>query len=146
MNETMKIALGVTGFATLLALTVPANFDVSQGQTKTEPSASVQPEAIKSSNVKPVVPEQNSIIDTIIEDSDDETFSFGDPTSSAEPINFDDSSDTNEQTAPQGTIRSISNSASRPPASQSVESEPVRARPSIIDIEKAVNKRPSEEI
>lgn len=80
MNDTMKLALGVTGFASLLVLAVPSNFDVSDEQQEQAPPKAA-PEK------KPTPQTKNQVI---IEDDEDEDFSFGDPIASTDPINFDE--------------------------------------------------------
>lgn len=86
MNDAMKLALGVTGFASLLALAIPANFDVADDQKE---------QAIPASNPPPGQPATvpatvNAEPQIIAEDDEDEDFSFGDPTASTDPIGFEE--------------------------------------------------------
>lgn len=86
MNDAMKLALGVTGFASLLALAIPANFDVADDQKE---------QAIPASNPPPGQPATvpatvNAEPQIIAEDDEDEDFSFGDPTASTDPIGLEE--------------------------------------------------------
>ena len=81
MNDTMKLALGVTGFASLLVLAVPSNFDVSKEEEQVKENPSTVAEKPVAAKPKPKI---------IVEDDEDEDFSFGDPIASTDPIDFDD--------------------------------------------------------
>lgn len=83
MNDTMKLALGVTGFASLLVLAVPSNFDVSKKEQELQDQGT--PVTVVK---KPTAPKPKT--EVIVEDDEDEDFSFGDPTASTDPVDFDD--------------------------------------------------------
>lgn len=94
MNDAMKLALGVTGFASLLALAIPANFDVADNQ---EEQASPNPVPAPSQPAK-VPATADAAPQVIVEDDEDEDFSFGDPTASTDPIDFEEfDNDNNER-------------------------------------------------
>ncbi len=94
MNDTMKLALGVTGFASLLVLAVPSNFDVSKAEDKVQNTHSPDPQ--KALAPRPIASAPRT--EVIVADDEDEDFSFGDPIASTDPIDFDDfDSDNNVQ-------------------------------------------------
>lgn len=86
MNDAMKLALGVTGFASLLALAIPANFDVADDQKEQAIPAPTPPPG-QPATVPATVNAEPQII---AEDDEDEDFSFGDPTASTDPIGFEE--------------------------------------------------------
>lgn len=128
MNDTMKLALGVTGFASLLVLAVPSNFDVSQTDQQVQENPS--PIAEKSASPKPVISKPRTEI--IVEDDEDEDFSFGDPIASTDPIDFDDfdkdtNNETDSSTPVHSTVRSTAQNKSSAKLSsntQSTDSQP----------------------
>lgn len=89
MNNTLKIALGVSGFAILLALTIPSNFNAPE--TKEEAQAPVQAAPVAPSSApRPAAPVYD-------EEEEDSNFTFGKPTLDAKPYSQenDNSSDNN---------------------------------------------------
>lgn len=126
MNQTMKLALGITGVCSVLALLIPQNFS--------PPTAEPEPVSLIEQPISDPLPSQfqPAPLETVSEQFENEQdFSFGDPTASADPIDFNDdfsgnsrpsanSNDDNQTVSPRsgndaGTI-SVSQPVSNRPA------------------------------
>lgn len=102
MNQTIKLALGITGVCSILAMLIPQNFSSPQ-QDGTPTSAIPQPNDVPVTfDAQPSQPQQfqpqqfqqpqqASTQDIAPGYEEEENFSFGDPTASADPIDFNDS-------------------------------------------------------
>lgn len=109
MNNTLKIALGVSGFAILLALTIPSNFNAPEA--KEEAQAPVQAAPVAPSLApRPAAPVYD-------EEEEDSNFTFGKPTLDAKP--YSEQAKDNDETDypnPLDSVQSLQQINSQPVA------------------------------